>query len=108
MFCAHFPAEFLRVILRLIPKISLSKESKDADRGVNWSYEETITPINIWSDTNIQEEFEKSRRKSTHLRKGCTENDRGCVRQKYGSMSEVDKAIENEHLFKKKTTDIVV
>ena len=40
--------------------MSLSKESKDADRGANWSYEETITLINIWSD--IQEEFEKSRR----------------------------------------------
>ena len=39
--------------------MSLSKESKDADRGTNWSYEETITLINIWSDTNIQEEFEK-------------------------------------------------
>ena len=48
--------------LCLIPKMSLSKESKDADRGANWSYEETITLINIWSDTNIQEEFEKSRR----------------------------------------------
>ena len=37
--------------------MSLSKESKDVDRGTNWSYEETITLINIWSDTNIQEEF---------------------------------------------------
>ena len=56
------PAEFLHAILCLIPKISLSKESKAADKGLNWSYEETITLINIWSDTNIQEEFEKSRR----------------------------------------------
>ena len=27
--------------------------SKDVDRGANWSYEETITLINIWSDINI-------------------------------------------------------
>ena len=27
--------------------------SKDVERGVNWSYEETITLINIWSDINI-------------------------------------------------------
>ena len=37
----------------LIPKMSLSKESKDAGRGANWSYEETITLINIWSDINL-------------------------------------------------------
>ena len=54
-----FPTEFLRVILCLVTNMSLSKESKDADRGANWSYEETITLINIWSDTNIKEEFEK-------------------------------------------------
>ena len=40
--------------------MSLSKESKDVDRGANWSYEETITLINIWLDTNSQKEFEKS------------------------------------------------
>ena len=33
--------------------MSLSKESKDADRGADWSYEETITLINIWSDIDI-------------------------------------------------------
>ena len=38
----------------------MSKESKD--RGATWSYEKTITLINILSDTNIQQEFEKSRR----------------------------------------------
>ena len=69
MFCAHLPLEFLRVILCLIPKMPLSKESKDGERGANWSYEETITLFNIWSDTNIQEEFEKSRRNAPIFKK---------------------------------------
>ena len=56
---SHFPAEFLRVVLCLIPKMPLSKESKDVVRGMNWSYKETRSLINIRSDTNIQEEFEK-------------------------------------------------
>ena len=69
------------------------------NRGASWSYEETITLINIWSDTNIQEEFEKSRTNAPIFDK--VANDRGWVREKDGSMSEEDKVIENEHLFQK-------
>ena len=95
MFCAHFPAEFLRVILCLIPKISLSKESKDADRGANWSCEETINLINIWSDTNIQEEFKKSRRNALVLEKVAKKMIEAGYERNNGSMSEEDKVIEN-------------
>ena len=42
--------------------MSLSKELKNANKGANWNYEEAITLINIWSDANVQDEFEKSRR----------------------------------------------
>ena len=96
MFCAHFPTEFLCVILCLISKMSLSKQSKDADRGANWSYEETITLINIWSDTNILEEFEKSRRNAPIFEKVAKKmTEAGYAR----NIEEEDKVIKNEHLF---------
>ena len=48
--------------------------SKDADRGAKWSYEKTITLINIWSDTNVQDEFEKSRRNADIYEKMAKKN----------------------------------
>ena len=48
MLCTFSPRNLI-----LACNSSFNTESKDADRDTNWSYEETITLINIWSDINI-------------------------------------------------------
>ena len=42
-----------------------SKEAKDGDRGLTWTHQETLALIWVWSDTEIQDEFEKCKRNTT-------------------------------------------
>ena len=35
-------------------KMAQIKEAKDNDKGLTWTHEETLTLIQVWSDTGIQ------------------------------------------------------
>ena len=39
-----------------------SKEAKDSDRGLTWTHQETLALIRVWSDTDIQSDFETCKR----------------------------------------------
>ena len=64
--------------------MSLSKESKEADRGANWSYEGIITLINIWTDINI------CLKNTSNRNWECTKTLKG-TRSNYSSNARVDR-----------------
>ena len=49
--------------------MSQSEEAKDSDRGLTWTHQEILALIRVWSDMEIQDEFEKCKRNTTVFEK---------------------------------------
>lgn len=42
-----------------------AKETKDSDRGLTWTHHETLALIRVWSDRDIQSDFETCKRNTS-------------------------------------------